>query len=230
MSENYGSEEFKEGTFSVSLCCFHSFSVPHSSISRTVVLAQTAITFIYTRMFFLVFPRRGRWRWGRGRDRCGDSGQEKVISAVPHLPSGPQTLSRQHPPTQLRCPATPWETGEGGEQQRGTEAERRAPVLEPEIGGRGQRQAQDSQRAGEAAEKRAEDELHGSEGRGPSGGQQWKSGEGGDPEEGGGVHHGGQRAGEEAVGKERWTEEEEQRAEAEAAAAQDFTLTSAQSF
>lgn len=27
----------------------------HSSISRTVVLAQTAITFIYTRMFFLVF-------------------------------------------------------------------------------------------------------------------------------------------------------------------------------
>lgn len=35
MSENYGkygSEEFKEGTFSVSLCCFHSFSVPVQSL------------------------------------------------------------------------------------------------------------------------------------------------------------------------------------------------------
>lgn len=28
----YGSEEFKEGTFSVSLCCFHSFSVPVQSL------------------------------------------------------------------------------------------------------------------------------------------------------------------------------------------------------
>lgn len=203
-------------------------------------LFHTATTSTYTRMFPSFFPRRRRGGRGGGwRDRRGDGGQAKGVAAVRHqqqtghLPAGPETLSRQHPSAQLRRPAALsnsrtacWEADEVREQLPGAEAERRAAVLESSVRRRGQqRQTQDSQRAGEAAQERAEDELPGSEGRSPAGGQQWESSQSGDPEKGDRVHRGDPRGREEAADDEGRAEEEEPRAETQTGAAEDFTLT-----
>lgn len=64
MSEKYGSEEFKEGTFSVSLCCFHSFSVPVQSLvhQQDLYLHQNVFPcFSQKRMMMMKKRKRSMW-------------------------------------------------------------------------------------------------------------------------------------------------------------------------
>lgn len=204
--------------------------------TKTIIKFLVKFLSTDTWMFSLFVLRRrrrrgSRRRWGGWRDRRGDGGQAEDVTADRRsLPTRPETLPHQHPSAQLRRPAAsepPAKTVKDWERlPDGAEAERQPQVLESSVRRRGGRwQTQDSQRAGEAAQERAEDELHGSEGRGPGGRQQRQSGEGVNPEKGDRVHHGDQRGREEAADDEGRAEEEEQRAETQTGAAEDFTVT-----